>query len=307
MISHGESAEGKAIWVVKGTNVVIENIAFSGVNVPGKNGAGIRHEGGKLTVRRCLFEHNEIGLLTSNDPSSELEIEGSEFRDNAVVPPQQVDPSHQIYVGRIRRFTLTASYVHRGAVGHLVKSRARENRIYYNRLTDEPEGHASYELEFPNGGMAYVVGNIIQQSARSENVFLISFGAEGYAWPESEIYLASNTLVDDLPWGGHYLHVAPGARRVEALNNLLVGRNRSTDLGTADSGGNFAVGAAEVVSVTSFDFRLRKKAAVVGLAVAPTVAQGAILTPQFEYVHPMGIQPIPMGRRSPGALQSTVP
>jgi hypothetical protein len=307
MISHGKSAEGKAIWVVKGNDVVIENIAFSGARVPAKNGAGIRHEGGKLTVRRCLFERNEIGLLTSNNPSSELEIEGSEFRDNAVVPPQQVEPSHQIYVGRIRRFTLRSSYVHRGAVGHLVKSRARESRIYYNRITDESEGRASYELEFPNGGIAYVVANIIQQSARSENVVLISFGAEGYSWPENEIYLVSNTLVDDLPLGGQYLRVAPSARRVEALNNLLVGRNGSTEWASGGFGGNFAVATSEVVSANSFDFRLRTNSAVVGLAVDSREAHGAMLTPQFEYVHPMGIRPIPKGRRSPGALQSTAP
>lgn len=35
--------------------------------------------------------------------------------------------------------------------------------IYYNRLTDEAGGQASYELEFPNGGMVYVVGNIVEQ------------------------------------------------------------------------------------------------------------------------------------------------
>ena len=78
--------------------------------------------------------------------------------------------------------------MHHGAFGHLVKSRARENLIVNNRITDENSGKASYELEFPNGGVALVLGNIVQQSAQTENSQLVSFGAEGYRWPQSELF-----------------------------------------------------------------------------------------------------------------------
>lgn len=307
MISRGKSAEGKAIFVIKGNNVVVENIAFSGARVPGKNGAGIRHEGGKLTVRGCLFERNEIGLMTWNSPSAELLIERSEFRDNAIAQPQQVNPGHQIYVGRIRRFTLRSSYVHRGAVGHLVKSRARESRIYYNRLTDEREGRASYELEFPDGGIAYVIGNIIQQSAQSENEAIVSFGAEGYQWPDNELYLVSNTLVDNLPAGGQFLRVAPGADRVKAVNNLLLGRDRLEDAGSGTRAGNSNAQMTDVAAADSFDYRLRKTAAPVGSAVDPGEANGLRLLPEYEYVHPMQLWPIRVGRLSPGAVQRIAP
>ena len=305
MISTGKSAEGKAIWVIKGNNIVVENIAFSGAHVPERNGAGIRHEGGKLTLRGCLFEQNEMGLLTWNNPSAELLVERSEFRDNAVAQPYaQRDPGHQIYVGHIRRFTLRGCYVHRGAVGHLVKSRARENHIYCNRLTDETEGHASYELEFPDGGIAYVLGNIIQQSARSENEAIVSFGAEGYQWPQNELYLVSNTLVDDLPAGGRFLRVAPGADRVRAFNNLLLGQDRLHDAGSGHGAGNFNVRASDFVAAKSFDYRLTMRAAPVGQAVNPGEANGTPLWPDHEYMHPMQLRPIRSGRLSPGALQS---
>jgi len=308
MSSAGTSAEGKAIWVIKGNNVVVENIAFAGAHVPGRNGAGIRHEGGKLTVRGCLFERNEMGLLTWNSPSAELLVEASEFRDNAVAQAYaQEDPGHQIYVGRIRRFTLRSSYVHRGAFGHLVKSRARENRIYYNRLTDEKEGRASYELEFPDGGIAYVLGNIIQQSAHSENEILISYGAEGYKWPQNELYLASNTLVDGLPSGGRFLRVALGADRVKAFNNLLLGRDRLEEPGSGSRAGNFHVRATDFVAADSFDYRLRKASAPVGLAVDPGTANGTSLRPEYEYLHPMRLRPIRKGRLSPGAQQTISP
>src|SRR5664279_2727532 len=72
MIHHGPGAEGKAIWVFKGDNVTVENIEFSGAHGPAQNAAGIRHEGGKLTVRNCLFEENQMGLLTWNSEREEL-------------------------------------------------------------------------------------------------------------------------------------------------------------------------------------------------------------------------------------------
>ncbi len=183
--SHGASAEGKAIWVIKGTGVLIENIEFTGAHVRDRNGAGIRHEGGKLTVRNCLFERNEMGILTWNRETAELVVEGSEFRDNAVASDYRAGDAigHQIYVGSISSFTLRDSYVHGGAFGHLVKSRALRNFIINNRLTDDDAGQASYELEFPNGGVAYAIGNIIAQSAMTHNSDLVSFGAEGYRSP----------------------------------------------------------------------------------------------------------------------------
>jgi hypothetical protein len=81
---------------------------------------------------------------------------------------------------------VTGSYFHHADVGHLLKSRAARSHILYNRLTDETGGRASYELEFPNGGLAYVVGNVIEQAATTENETIISFGAEGYR-PRNEL------------------------------------------------------------------------------------------------------------------------
>ena len=40
-----------------------------------------------------------------------------------------------------------------------MKSRARVNEICYHLIHDGPNGHASYELEFPNGGVVHAVGN----------------------------------------------------------------------------------------------------------------------------------------------------
>ena len=57
--SKGLIPNNKAIWITRGDNIVIENIEFSGATVKDTNGAGIRHEGGDLTVRTTFFLHNE--------------------------------------------------------------------------------------------------------------------------------------------------------------------------------------------------------------------------------------------------------
>ena len=215
----------------------VEGFDFEGAVVASRNGAGIRLERGSLLVRDCTFMRNEMGLLTNNDPGTVLEIQDSEFAYN-----QRHDGhNHNLYVGQIARLSVTGSYFHHARTGHLLKSRAALNHIVNNRLTDEEGGTASYELEFPNGGMAYVVGNIIAQSAQTENPQLISFGAEGYKWPRNEIHLENNTLVNPLPQGGVFLRVAPGADAIRAVNNRLVGTGKLESAGPGEYQNNVSV------------------------------------------------------------------
>jgi hypothetical protein len=63
-------------------------------------------------------------------------------------------------------------------IGHDVKSRARENYILYNRISDGPDGTASYEVDLPNGGLSYLIGKVIQQGPRTDNNTIVSYGAE---------------------------------------------------------------------------------------------------------------------------------
>jgi len=215
LVAQGASAEGKAIWVVRANRMRVEGFDFEGAAVPDRNGAGIRLEKGSLFLRDCRFRYNEMGLLTGNDPDTVLEIENSEFAYN-----QRPDGhNHNLYVGQIARLTVVDSYFHHAHIGHLLKSRAALSHIINSRLIDGDGGSASYELEFPNGGMAFVVGNTIAQSTGTQNRTMISFGAEGYKWPRNALYLANNTLVNPLPLGVP-LWVAPGADAVHDIDNV---------------------------------------------------------------------------------------
>lgn len=300
LLADGASAEGKAIWVVRGKRITVEGFDFEGTRVPSRNGAGIRFEAGQLTVRDCRFIDNEMGLLTSNDPQAELKIEDSEFAYNM----RPDGHNHNLYVGTIAKLSVRGSYFHHATVGHLLKSRAAVNHIFYNRLTDEPGGSASYELEFPNGGVAVVVGNVIEQSAQTENEIMVSYGAEGYKWPVNALVLVNNTLVDKRSQGGIFLRVMPGDVQVRAVNNLLMGNEGRLDsAATGEYRANFNVDRSAFVHAASDDYRLVAGASVLGKAVDPGEFDGMGLEPTHEYMHPRGAVALAGPARHPGALQ----
>lgn len=303
LLADGAAAEGKAIWVVRGGQITVDGFDFEGAKVPGRNGAGIRFEEGRLVVKNCSFMHNEMGLLTSNNNEAELVIENSEFAHNS----RPDGHNHNLYVGSIASLSVTGSYFHHGATGHLLKSRASQNRILYNRLTDEPAGHASYELEFPNGGVAYVIGNIIGQSQKTENSALISFGAEGYKWPANELYLVNNTLIDGKLVGGQFLRLRPGADVVRGINNLLVGFSSLEAGGLGEFINNFNVQMTEFESETLQDLRLKASSKARARAIDPGRANGQDLKPTRQYVHKLRTLVLGSVAIDPGAIQRVGP
>jgi len=226
LIAEGKSAEGKAIWVIRNGDIHIENIEFRGARVPAGNGAGIRFEGGKLTLRDCAFIDNQMGLLTSNDSNAELVIDTSRFAD---APRQMHSLPHLLYVGAIARVTITGSRFENGYRGHLVKSRARRSDIRDNHIVDGPDGEASYEIDLPNGGIAHITGNTVGQSARTQNPVLISYGAEGNVWPENKLTLKNNNLTSDYLPVGWFLRVHED--KFSTLPRLDIGHNETRGIG----------------------------------------------------------------------------
>jgi len=298
LLAQGAAAESKAIWVVRGGKMSVEGIDFIGAKVADRNGAGIRLEKGHLRVVDCGFFDNENGILTGAHAESTLEIQNSEFGNNG----HGDGKSHNIYVGAIATLKVTGSYFHHARVGHLLKSRAAKNLIFYNRLTDETGGRASYELEFPNGGLAYVLGNIIQQSSTTENPNIVSFGAEGYRGQDNRLYLINNTLVDLRPKGGIFLRVKQGGE-VTAINNLLLGDGALDGAAPGDYRNNFKVDFDHFVLAVREDFRLRPGSRLMGKAIAVENPDGINMKQTSEYQHPRALRSLGRGALSPGALQ----
>ena len=304
VIAAGAHAQGKGLFVTTGWRQRIEGFDFIGAEVPDRNGAGIRLEAGSLTLLDCGFRDNENGLLTSNDESVELDIIDCDFGAIAL----RSGLTHNLYVGAIKRLAVTGSYFHDGLLGHLLKSRAAVNHILYNRITDEIGGRASYELEFPNGGVAVVMGNLIMQSATTENPHMISFGIEGARSGRQALYLVHNTLVDQKPLsglkGGIWLRVTPPQTDVMLANNLLVGPAKLAAEGHWTRRANYNADWDEFVRAARDDFRLRPDASLRGKAQDMGEAEGLRLSPAREYRHPHGSVALSGPARHPGAFQA---
>ena len=302
----GRIAEGKAIFVFRAGEFVVENLAFEGARAADRNGAGIRFERGRLTIRRCRFEDNENGVLTANSPESELVVEDSQF---SRAPRDRGALKHLLYVGRIGQLTLTGSRLHQGFEGHLVKTRARENRITYNLLYDGQGGRAAYELELPDGGIAYVIGNVIGQSAETTNPVVISYGTEGAPWERNALYLVNNTLTSDRTFGAWFLRVStnrlPADTEIVAANNLTVGLGLFTLGAPGDFDGNYPALASVLGDPAILDFRLAARSWLRGMSVTPPVVNGRSLAPVAEFRLPIGTTPLPpLTSWTPGAFQT---
>jgi hypothetical protein len=223
-VAAGHSAEGKAIWVVRNGDITIENVEFRGARVPDGNGAGIRFERGRLRVQACVFLDNEMGLLTGNAADAEIVVRDSEF---GLAPTLAGALHHLLYIGRIARAEIGGNHFHQGYRGHLIKSRARVTRIVDNTIVDGPLGQASYEIDLPNGGLALVSNNRIGQAAATGNHAMLSFGAEGNAWPASRLVMRRNMFINDGPPSDDLVRVwwsrlPPGAR-ADSRGDRLIG------------------------------------------------------------------------------------
>jgi len=291
--STGSSAEGKAIWVVKGNNTRIANIEFSGAKVRDRNGAGIRQEGTNLWIHGCFFHDNEEGILTGGNPKSEIIIENSEFARNGAGDGQ----SHNIYIGKVRKFTLRYSYVHHARIGHNVKSRALENHILYNRLMDENDGTSSYIIDLPNGGTSYIIGNLIEQGPKSENHTLLSFAAEGEKNLSKGFYIVNNSFINNHS-RGKFIRNRSKSTPAVLINNIFYGPNDNILLGQGEKSHNLTIikpfslknspKSPGFVNDRNFDFHLKKNSPAIDAGIDPGSANGFSLVPQWQYKHVAG-------------------
>lgn len=286
--ANGQYALGKGTWVLAGNNIRVENIEFSEASVPDQNGAGIRLDGIGVSIKNCYFHHNENGILTGNNGGTIL-IENSEFGYNGFGDGF----SHNIYIGHVDTAFIRYSYFHHANVGHEIKSRARVNYILYNRVSNEATGNASREIDLPNGGVAIILGNIIQQGANSQNGNMVGYGLEGLSNnPPHELYFVHNTAVNERS-AGSFISAHASTAFLKIYSNIFTGPGTQliySGSSIPDNAGNFTatdIGAIQFINAAAYDYHISGTSPSVNSgANAGAALNGFSLQPAFEYIHP---------------------
>jgi len=284
-------SNGKGIWVNDAQNTTVENIEFSGAAVVDENGAGIRNEVTGLTVCNGYFHDNQNGILGGNGI---VLIEYSEFDNNGLCPTG-ANCGHNIYIDTGTKFTLRYSYTHRAHVGHTVKSRSKETHILYNRITGE-DGDTSYEINVPNAGLTFIIGNLIEQGPNTQNRTIILYGEDGIPDARAnEIYIVNNTFVNDDPGGGTFVSLV-GSPTSRIVNNIFAGPGTKptasasvTNNLNADS-----ISSAGLVNAAGFDYHLTVGSPARNAGIDPGSAASFSLTPTSQYLHPINRQDRPV-------------
>ncbi len=281
----GTVSGGKGLWNIQGNDLIVDNIEFTNAKSADRNGAGIRHEGRNIRIRRCYFHDNEDGILATSNADSETIVELSEFENNGT--PEGL--AHNIYVTTGARLIFRFNYSHRSIGGHLLKSRLKENLILYNRLTQE-DGTGSYEVDLPNQGKVWLVGNVIQQGASSQNQNMISYGTEVRdGFPGSFLYAFHNTIVNettDPAVGTEKFLVAPGVQKFPIVfgNNIIFGRGDFTASATPVLLQNLITQDDPMfLNPAAFDYRLRDGSPAIDLGSGDYPAEaGDLVKPLYE-------------------------
>ena len=284
-------ANDKAILAVEGDGVdfTAENLEFTGAVTSGQTGSphsGLFFRGRDLTVRGCVFDGNDTGLLTGTGRA--ILIEGSEFRDNGSAAGSAV-VTHNVNIGAVETLTFRASWSHGAKTGHLIKSRARTSYILASRLTDGPDSTTSDNVDLPNGGECYLVGNLLEQ-ANGGNSNMVRMGEEGNTYGDAtRLVVAHNTFVNRLDYGEFVKTLNVAAPTV--VNNLFLGGGNLPADSVVAGNLNRPISAlsTDLVAADTYDYHLQAGAPAIDAGVEAAAYLGSV--PLMSYVDPLQQEP----------------
>ena len=171
--------QGKAILVIGGTDDIVRDLTLTGAKAPEGNGAGIRAQGGNLTVDHVSFTDDQDGLLSGPLKGVTITIMRSRFyRDGACIK----DCAHGIYAGHIKKLIVRNSVFSDIKSGHDIKSRALSTVIEHDTIRDGKHGTSSYLVDVPNGGNLLMRDDRLEKGVNTSNGgTAISIGEGGHA------------------------------------------------------------------------------------------------------------------------------
>lgn len=299
----GQNSGGKGTWVVQGNDNTVDNVEMFGARVPDQNGAAIRLEALNFTLKNSYLHDNENGILTGN--GGKLVVENSEFGNNGFGSGY----THNLYVGNKDTLIFTGNYTHDAKGGHNLKTRAKNNTITYNRITNTGSGNPSYEIDIPNAGNAYIIGNIIQQPSNHTNPGMLTFGVEGATNPGQELYVVNNTFINDDSSRGTFLFIGSQVTTAAVVkNNIFAGTGTFSTQGNTVDSNNVKTTSPQFKDRANYDLTpVATWSAVVNAGTSPGSTTGGLsLTPTLQYSKPATTVARPVsGNIDIGAIEYT--
>ena len=217
----GVTCANQAIWLILGSRITVRRIGFVGARALAGNGAGIKFMGTTLAVEDSEFRDNENGVLARGEGEGTIRIARSTFIGNGSCLK---NCAHGIYIGPVAKLTVADSLFRAQSIGHHIKSRALLTEIEGNRIEDGPEGTASYAIDLPNAGTAFILRNRIEKGPKADNFSAaIAIGAEGVTNPGSGVYIAGNNFRNDNPNLFSFVRSFVPKLRVELQYNRFTG------------------------------------------------------------------------------------
>ena len=221
----GKTCGYKALFIIDGGNVTVRNLTLAHARAPDFNGAGIRAEGGDLTVDHVRFLDNQDGILSTGAATAVIRVSDSEFLGNGSCAGSGC--AHGIYAGAIALLQVERSRFFETQAGHHIKSRALRTEVLDCDLADGADGTSSYAIDVPNGGAVLVRGTRIQKGPRSENrSAAIMIGAEGVTHPTPGIVIERNQFTVEGDYSAYLADnrsVTPALLRGNTLHGSALG------------------------------------------------------------------------------------
>ena len=287
----GKNAMGKATWVVVGSNISISNVEMYGSKVPDRNGAALRLEGTNFTLRNSFLHDNENGILSGQNLNSTITLENNEFGHNGYGDGY----SHNVYIGKVAKLYYRYNFSHDANVGHNLKTRAVYNLITYSRFSSLRSGETgstaagkpSYEINVPNAGTTYIVGNVIMQPSSHNNPNMIAYGEEGATNGKQDLYVVNNTFLNEDASRGYFVMVGKGVTTpVKLINNLFSGTGTQVTQVAAVKKTNYHSLAPSFVNRAAYDLRPLANVLITNAGSVPGyAADGLNLKPVYSYKH----------------------
>lgn len=198
---------------------ILENLEFRDAQVVDENGAGVRYESGHLTVRDCVFDGCENGILANTDADGTVTLENCDFTDCGFGDGY----THGIYINGVSHLIVDGCYFYANKIGHHLKSRALQTTVR-NCTFDDGTAETSRSIDISNGGVVLIENCQFTQSAPYGNPDIIGYGPENDL-PATNSCLISYNVFNDTASNGIGVNNYQAGVTVQLQGNVFNGVN----------------------------------------------------------------------------------